>query len=124
MDIHPWVLVCIVLIPFAATGLVLLFRNRPDAREAASLAASLLTFLLCALSLPSAFALQPLSTAALQILPGLDIRFTADALGLLFATLASLLWIITPYTISATCGGCGSIPRPGIMQHLPSPSGR
>jgi formate hydrogenlyase subunit 3/multisubunit Na+/H+ antiporter MnhD subunit len=95
MDLSPWMLVFIVLIPFAGTVFVLLFNNRPDTREAASLAAALLTFLLCALSLPSAFALQPLSTAALQILPGLDIRFTADALGLLFATLASLLWIIT-----------------------------
>jgi formate hydrogenlyase subunit 3/multisubunit Na+/H+ antiporter MnhD subunit len=95
MDLSPWMLVLIVLIPFAGTGFVLLFHNRPDAREAVSLAAALLTFLFCALSLPSAFAVQPLSTAALQILPGLNIRFTADALGLLFATLASLLWIIT-----------------------------
>jgi formate hydrogenlyase subunit 3/multisubunit Na+/H+ antiporter MnhD subunit len=95
MDLSAWMLVLIVLIPFAGTVFVLLFNNRPDTREAASLAAALLTFLLSALSLPSAFAPQPLSTAALQILPGLDIRFTADALGLLFATLASLLWIIT-----------------------------
>ncbi len=95
MDVSPWMLVFIVLIPFAGSGLVLLFHNRPDAREAVSLAAALLTFLLCALSLPSAFAVQSVSTAALRVLPGLDIRFTADALGLLFATLASLLWIIT-----------------------------
>jgi formate hydrogenlyase subunit 3/multisubunit Na+/H+ antiporter MnhD subunit len=95
MDLSAWMLVLIVLIPFAGTVFVLLFNNRPDTREAVSLAAAVLTFLLCALSLPSAFALQPLSTAALQVLPGLDIRFTADALGLLFATLASLLWIIT-----------------------------
>lgn len=95
MDVFPWMLVLIVLIPFAGTGLVLLFRNRPDTREAASLVAAILTFLFCALSLPSASAAQPVATAALQILPGLDIRFTADALGLLFATLASFLWIIT-----------------------------
>lgn len=95
MDPFPWMLVLIVLIPFIGTGFVLIFRSRPDAREAASFAAAILTFFLCALSLPSAFAMQPLSTSALQILPGLDIRFTADAFGLLFATLASLLWIIT-----------------------------
>ena len=95
MDLFPWMLVFIVLIPFAGTVFVLLFNNRPDSREAASLVAALLTFILCLLCLPSAFAAQPLSTAPLQVLPGLDIRFTADALGLLFATLASLLWIIT-----------------------------
>ncbi|MFZ1897999.1 Na(+)/H(+) antiporter subunit D [Methanoregula sp.] len=95
MDVYPWMLVCIVLIPLAGTGLVMLFGNRPDAREACSLIAAVLTFLLCALALPSAFAVQPISTPALRILPGLDIRFTADALGLLFATLAAALWIIT-----------------------------
>jgi formate hydrogenlyase subunit 3/multisubunit Na+/H+ antiporter MnhD subunit len=95
MDLFPWMLVLIVLIPFAGTVFVLLFNNRPDTREAASLIVALLTFILCLLCLPSAFAAQPLSTAPLQVLPGLDIRFTADALGLLFATLASLLWIIT-----------------------------
>jgi len=95
MDVSSWMLVLIVLIPFAGSGFLLFFHNRPDAREAVSLAAALLTFLLCILVLPSAFSPQHLSTDALQILPGLDIRFTADALGLLFATLASLLWIIT-----------------------------
>ena len=95
MDVSLWILVLIVLIPFAGTGFILLFHNRPDAREAVSLAAAILTSLLCVLSLPSAFAQEPLATGALQILPGLDIRFTADALGLLFATLASFLWIIT-----------------------------
>jgi multicomponent K+:H+ antiporter subunit A len=95
MDVSSWMLILIVLIPFAGSGFLLLFHNRPDAREAVSLAAAFLTFLLLALCLPSAFEKEPLATAALQILPGLHIRFTADALGLLFATLASLLWIIT-----------------------------
>ena len=95
MDVYPWMLVLVVIIPFIGTGVVLLLRNRPDAREATSLVAALLTFLFCVLALPSAFAIQPVSTAVLRILPGLEIQFTADALGLLFATLASLLWIIT-----------------------------
>ncbi len=36
-----------------------------------------------------------ISTPSLQILPGLSLQFAADALGLMFACLASLLWIIT-----------------------------
>lgn len=95
MDLSAWMLIGIVLIPFVATGLVLLFHNRPDTREGVQLAAAVATLLLCALALPSAFAPQHLSTGPLQVLPGLEIRFTADALGLLFATLASLLWVIT-----------------------------
>ncbi len=95
MDVQPWMLVLIVALPFIGTGFVMLLHNRPDAREAASLASAVLTFLFCILSLPSAFAVQPVSTPALQILPGLNLQFTADALGLLFASMASLLWIIT-----------------------------
>ena len=123
MDVYPWMLVCIVLIPLTGTGLVMLFGNRADAREACSLIAAVLTFLLCALALPSAFAVQPISTPALRILPGLDIRFTADALGLLFATLAAALWIITTVYSIGYMRGLQDTPRPGIMPPLPSQSG-
>ncbi|OPX64266.1 MULTISPECIES: Na(+)/H(+) antiporter subunit D [unclassified Methanoregula] len=95
MDLSAWMLAAIVLVPFVATIFVLLLSSRPDAREGVQLAAAVITALLCALAIPSAFAPLHLATAPLQILPGLDIRFTADPLGLLFATLASVLWIIT-----------------------------
>ena len=95
MAVQPWMLVLIVAMPFIGTGFVILLNNRPDAREAASLASAVLTFLFCILALPSAFAAQAISTPSLQILPGLSLQFAADALGLLFACLASLLWIIT-----------------------------
>jgi formate hydrogenlyase subunit 3/multisubunit Na+/H+ antiporter MnhD subunit len=95
MDIQPWMLILIVSLPFIGTGFVILLNNRPDAREAASLSAAVLTFLLCILALPSAFAAQAVSTLPLFILPGLSLQFTADAFGLLFASLASFLWIVT-----------------------------
>jgi len=95
MDVQPWMLALIVAIPFIGTGFVILLHNRPDAREATSLASAVLTFLFCLLALPSAFAAQAVSMQALSILPGLSLQFTADALGLLFACLASFLWIIT-----------------------------
>jgi formate hydrogenlyase subunit 3/multisubunit Na+/H+ antiporter MnhD subunit len=95
MDVQPWMLVFIVAIPLIGTGAAILLRNHPDAREAASLVSAILTFLFCILTLPSAFAAQPVSTPSLQILPGLGLQFTADALGLLFASIASFLWIIT-----------------------------
>ncbi|MCU0631029.1 MAG: LysM peptidoglycan-binding domain-containing protein, partial [Methanoregulaceae archaeon] len=92
---QPWMLVAIVLIPFLGTLAIILLHNRPDVREAASLAASVLTFALCIVTLPSAFAAEPVSTQSFEVLPGLSIQLTADALGLLFACIASLLWIIT-----------------------------
>ena len=69
MDVQPWMLVLIVAMPFIGTVVVTLLNNRPDAREAASLVSAVLTFLLCILALPSAFATEPVSTPALFILP-------------------------------------------------------
>ncbi len=93
--VEPWMLAAIVAIPFLGTCAVMLLHNRPDAREAASLVAAILTFVFVVLALPSAFAAQPVTTPALVVLPSLSLQFTADAFGLLFAGIASLLWIIT-----------------------------
>ena len=95
MDGSAWLLVLMTGIPFAAGVLLPFLRDRPDLREAVSLLAACLTFLACVLSLPSAFASTPASTPPLAVLPGLSMQLSADALGLLFASLASLLWIIT-----------------------------
>lgn len=95
ISVQPWMLIAIVVIPFIGTIAIMLLDKRPDAREAASIIASVLTFALCIVTLPSAFASQPVSTQPFIILPGLSIQLTADALGLLFACIASFLWIIT-----------------------------
>ncbi|MDD1718512.1 MAG: hypothetical protein LUQ25_00500, partial [Methanoregulaceae archaeon] len=94
MDLSAWCLVLIVAMPFAGSCAVLLFRNRPDARETGTLLSALLTFLLCILAIPGVFG-SNVSTPSLAVLPGLSLQFTADPLGLLFASIASLLWIIT-----------------------------
>ena len=95
MDLNPFILPLIVAIPFVATCFILMLDARPDAREAVSLLAAILTFLLCMVALPSAFSDVPMSSPILHVLPGLTIHLFADALGLLFACLASGLWIIT-----------------------------
>ncbi|MGA2934567.1 MAG: Na(+)/H(+) antiporter subunit D [Methanomicrobiales archaeon] len=95
MDLPQWALALTVGMPFLGVLFILLLRNSPNAREAASLTTATLTFLLTALSLPSAFASIPASTPAVVIFPGFSLQLAADALGLLFACLASLLWIIT-----------------------------
>ncbi|MDD1663278.1 MAG: hypothetical protein LUQ60_05980, partial [Methanomicrobiales archaeon] len=95
MDLGQWLLIFTVGMPFLGACGILFSRKRPNQREGVSLAAAVLTFLSGALSLPSAFAGVPISTPALVILPGLKLQLTADALGLLFATLSSFLWILT-----------------------------
>ena len=52
MDGTAWALALTVAVPFIGTGAILALRGRPDAREAASLVTSILTFLLAASALP------------------------------------------------------------------------
>ena len=95
MDLSQWALTFTVLTPFLGAYFVLVLRDHPDARETASLAAAVLTFALAAFSLPAAFSGAPTSTPAVVMFLGLSLQLTADGLGLLFAVLASFLWILT-----------------------------
>jgi len=95
MDPVQAVLLATVLTPFAAAGAILALRKRPNAREAASLLAAVLTFALAATALPAYFAGAPVELGLAEMLPGLTLALRADGLGLLFATLASFLWILT-----------------------------
>ncbi|HYM41094.1 MAG TPA: Na(+)/H(+) antiporter subunit D [Thermoplasmata archaeon] len=96
MDLNAWFLVLTVLMPFLGAYFILVFRNRPNVREGASLAAAILTFAFAALSLPRLFAGGvPASTDPVVMFLGLSVQLTGDGLGLLFAVLASFLWILT-----------------------------
>ena len=97
MDLHQWLLALMVAMPFLGACAILLLRGSPNPREAASLTAAILTFLFGVISLPSAFTAKPPVTPALAIIPGLSLQLSADGLGLLFACLASLLWIFTTF---------------------------
>jgi len=84
-----------MLIPAGATLTNLILRDRANLRDGVTLAAAIATFL-CVLSIlvnvgngtTEAFAL-------FEILPGLDLAFRVEPLGLLFAIVASGLWIVT-----------------------------
>ncbi|HTY51661.1 MAG TPA: Na(+)/H(+) antiporter subunit D [Methanomicrobiales archaeon] len=95
MDANSWALTLTVAVPFLGAAAILALRNRPNEREAASLVTAVITFLLAASALPALFASGGTLTPGLTILPGFAIRLHGDALGLLFATLASFLWILT-----------------------------
>ncbi len=84
-----------MLTPFVGAYAVIALRNHPNPREGASLVAALLTFLFAAFSLPAAFGGSAKPTPAVELLPGLGLQLNGDGLGLLFAVLASFLWILT-----------------------------
>jgi len=95
MDASQVVLLATVLLPFAGAGAVILLRKLPNAREGASLAAAVGTFALAGMSLPAAFQGGPVEVTLAEMLEGLSLSLRADGLGLLFAVLASFLWILT-----------------------------
>jgi multicomponent Na+:H+ antiporter subunit D len=90
-----WPIAAALLTPLAAALAVLLLQHRPNLREAASLAAAAVLFVLVASLLPSvADGARPAFTL-LEFLPGIGIEFHAEPLGVGFALIVSFLWFIT-----------------------------
>jgi len=86
-----------VLVSFVAAGLILVSGRRPNLREAWTILASVSMFGLVASMVPAALDGEILVTNLGTIVPGIDFVLRADPLGVLFASLASLLWIITSF---------------------------
>jgi multicomponent Na+:H+ antiporter subunit D len=84
-----------VLAPLAAATLVLASGRRPNLRDAWSPLAAVAAFSLLASMLPEVRAGIAPASAPLEIVPGFALRLRADPLGLLFALVASGLWVVT-----------------------------
>lgn len=69
--------------------------EKPNLREFWTLLASLVKFGIVASMVPIVLAGGTLECSLLTVVPGLDIAFKVDALGMVFALVASFLWIIT-----------------------------
>src|SRR3989304_5494858 len=111
MDASQVVLLATVLLPFAGAGAVILLRKLPNAREGASLAAAVGPFALAGMSLPAAFQGGPVEVTLAEMLEGLSLSLRADGLGLLFAVLASFLWILTTVYSVGDMGGLKEPPQ-------------
>lgn len=84
-----------IILPLLATLAILATGKHPNLREAVTISISL-TVLFCVINL-----YQGLTAGASievfwwQLLPGLDVSFVVEPLGMLFALIASFLWLIT-----------------------------
>ncbi|OGX04645.1 MAG: cation:proton antiporter [Omnitrophica bacterium RIFCSPLOWO2_12_FULL_50_11] len=76
-------------------ALIVATRKSPNIREGCSLVAAILKFLIVATMIPSVLAGKTLHMTLFSFLPDVSIALRVDALGLLFATTASFLWIVT-----------------------------
>ena len=84
-----------VLTPLVGAGLIAVTGSRPNLREAVTLASGVVLFVLVADLYPLVAAGQRPSVDMMEMLPGLTISFTVEPLGMIFAGIASFLWIVT-----------------------------
>jgi len=86
-----------IVVSLFAAGLVIVSGGRPNLRESWSIGAGVLKFLLVVSMAPAIFSGQQIEYTLFSFLPGLELKLRVDALGLLFGTIASFLWILTSF---------------------------
>jgi|SRR5660397_4611 len=85
----------VILVSLTAVPLIVAFGNRPNIREAWTLGAAVVKFLLVFSLLPAVLDGRVAEIVLMDISPNLQLALRADTLGLFFALLASGLWILT-----------------------------
>jgi multicomponent Na+:H+ antiporter subunit D len=86
-----------VLIPLVGAGLVMATGRKPNLREACSLAAAVGLFGTVASLIPAVLAGEIPRFTLFELLPGLSFTLRADALSMIFAVVASFLWVLTVF---------------------------
>ncbi len=87
-----------VLVPAAGAVLILITgQRRANLREFWSVAAGVVMFGLVAGTIPAVLAGTAPSCTLFRILPGIELAFRVDAFGVLFASGASALWVLTSF---------------------------
>ena len=96
--VSPAVAMAVALLgPLAGAVLIALFGRRPNLRDGATIAASAVTFLAVYRILPAVEAGGRPELFLFDFVPGLGLRFVIEPLGMLFALVASFLWIATSF---------------------------
>jgi len=83
--------------PLLGAGMICLCRKQPNAREASTLAAAGLLFIIVMSMAPPVLSGKVIALRLIDISPGLELGFRVDAFGLLFAITASFLWILVSF---------------------------
>jgi multicomponent Na+:H+ antiporter subunit D len=84
-----------LVIPFAGAALIPVFHERPNLRETVTLLAALALLAAVLGLLAPVLAGERPQALNLEVVPGLALAFKVEPLGLLFAVVASALWIVT-----------------------------
>jgi len=92
-----YLLLLAVLAPLAGALLVMLTGRRPNVRETCSFAAAAVTFGTVVSLVKPVLAGQKLACHLFTLLPGVSVTLRADSFSLVFALVASGLWIVTVF---------------------------
>ena len=84
-----------MLLPLAAVGLIYLFGSLPNVREGCTIIVSIFLFALTCHLASHVFAGERPTFVLGEMVPGFEIAFEVEPLGMLFALVASGLWILT-----------------------------
>jgi multicomponent Na+:H+ antiporter subunit D len=95
MEIVTTKLVLALLAPLLGALLVVLTGKHPNLRETCSFIAATVLFAIVASLVPEVWAGSKLSYHLFQILPGISVSFRADYFSMIFALVASFLWMVT-----------------------------
>ena len=84
-----------VLVSLAGAGLIRLFGRFPAIREGCTFGAGVTTLTVVATMLPVVLGGGEVESSSLPLVPGVSLHLRVDSLGLLFALVAAMLWLIT-----------------------------
>ncbi len=88
-------ILCALAVPLGGAALIAAAHRNPNLREAVTLGTSVLLFLLVAWLAPAVMAGERPSLLLGAVMPGIELVFELEPLGMLFALVASGLWIVT-----------------------------
>ncbi len=95
--IHTSKLLIALLVPLVGSIAVMMCGKKPNVREGCSLVAALTMFAIVASMIPAVLAGKKLLYPMFQILPGVSVTLRADAFSMIFAVVASFLWILAVF---------------------------
>ena len=84
-----------IAVPFITSALVGMSDGKPNQRETVTLVGACITFGVVLNLLPGAMSGVRTSISLLEFLPGLSLRLELEPLGMMFAMIASFLWIVS-----------------------------
>jgi multicomponent Na+:H+ antiporter subunit D len=84
-----------VLVSALAACLIIWSRDNPNRREACSIGAGVVKFVIVISMVPAILAGSVIEYTVFDILPGVSLAFRVDSIGILFATTSSFLWMFT-----------------------------